>query len=148
MKVKVQIVVEYNEDDAPIVEEVACLCRDDLRPETLGLTLEEGKQLLTRVQEIMVTHQATEYVEQHRACPHCQKRRSNKGKHEKENLMADKRPGRKIEVEFKDGEKVKAYCESYHPTRQGFIIFPMDVDSNNEKIFVVNEAVKTANFID
>ena len=82
MKVKVQIVVEYDEDDAPIVEEVACLCRDDLRPETLGLTLEEGKQLLTRVQEIMVTHQATEYVEQHRACPHCQKRRSNKGKHE------------------------------------------------------------------
>jgi len=82
MKVKVQIVVEHDEDDAPTVEEVACLCRDDLRPETLGLTLEEGKQLLTRVQEIMVTHQATDYVEQHRACPHCQKRRGNKGKHE------------------------------------------------------------------
>ncbi len=82
MKVKVQIVVEYDKDEAPMVEEVACLWRDDLRPETLGLTLAEGKQLLTRVQEIMVTHQATEYVEQHRTCPHCQKRRGNKGKHE------------------------------------------------------------------
>ena len=82
MKVKVQIVVEHDNDDAPIVEEVVCLCRDDLRPETLGLTLEEGKQLLTRVQEVMITHQTTEYVEQHRACPHGQTRRGNKGKHE------------------------------------------------------------------
>ena len=82
MKVKVQIVVEHDKDDAPIMEEVICLCRDNLRPETLGLTLEEGKQLLTRVQEIMVTHQATEYVEQHRTCPHCQQRRGNKGQHE------------------------------------------------------------------
>ena len=42
MKVKVQIVVEHDKDDAPIMEEVICLCRDNLRPETLGLTLEGG----------------------------------------------------------------------------------------------------------
>ena len=82
MKVKVQIVIEHEADDTPIVEEVGCLCRGDLLPETLGLTLEEGKQLLARIQETMVTHQMAEYVEQQRPCPHCGKKRSSKGRHE------------------------------------------------------------------
>ena len=82
MKVKVQIVIEREDDTVPIIEEVACLCRDDLRPETLGLTLDEGKELLARIQETMVTQQAADYVEEQRACPHCGKRRGNKGKHE------------------------------------------------------------------
>ena len=37
MKVSVQIIVEHEGLDGPIVEEVACLCRGDLMPETLGL---------------------------------------------------------------------------------------------------------------
>jgi hypothetical protein len=82
MKVKVQIVIEQGGDAAPIIEEVACLCRDDLRPETLGLTLDEGKELLARIQETMVTQQAADYVEEQRPCPHCGKQRGDKGKHE------------------------------------------------------------------
>jgi hypothetical protein len=67
---------------------------------------------------------------------------------EKDKFVPQKRPGRKIKVLFSDGEKVKAYCESYHPTRQGFIAFPLDTDSNNEKIFVVNSSVESVDFID
>ena len=82
MKVKVQIIIETGEGETPMVEEVACLCRGDLLPETLGLTLDEGKELLARVQETMVAHQAMEYVEQQRPCPDCSRRRSNKDNHE------------------------------------------------------------------
>jgi hypothetical protein len=82
MKVKVQITIEHEADNMPIVEEIGCLCRGDLVPEALGMTLNEGKSLLASIQKTMVTHQATEYVEQQRFCPHCGKKRYNKGQHE------------------------------------------------------------------
>jgi hypothetical protein len=82
MKVKVQIIIEQEGEETPIVEEVGCLCRGDLLPETLGLTLEEGKRLLVTIQEKMVTHQVAEYVAQQRDCPDCGRRRPNKGKHD------------------------------------------------------------------
>jgi len=65
-----------------MVEEVACLCRGDLLPETLGLTLAEGKHLLATIQEKMVSHQAAEYVDQQRSCPECGRHRGDKGEHE------------------------------------------------------------------
>ena len=58
MKVKVQIVIEHDDLEEPITEEIACLCRGDLLPETLGLTLDEGKELLANLQAAMVKHQA------------------------------------------------------------------------------------------
>lgn len=82
MKVKVQIIIEHDELEEPLVEEVACLCRGDLLPETLGLTLEEGKNLLANIQAVMVKCQAEEYVNRERPCPHCSKRRRYKGQHE------------------------------------------------------------------
>ncbi len=82
MKVKVQIVIEHEAFAEPIVEEVACLSRGDLLPETLGLTLDEGKELLANIQTKLVSHQAAVYVEEQRPCPHCGQRRSNKGSHE------------------------------------------------------------------
>ena len=82
MKVKVQIMIEHEADETPIVEEVGCLCRGDLLPEALGLTLNEGKNLLARIQKTMVTHQAAEYVEKQRFCSDCGKKRNNKGQHE------------------------------------------------------------------
>jgi hypothetical protein len=82
MKIKVQIVIEHDELDEPIIEEISCLCRGDLLPETMGLTLAEGKELLANMQAEMVKHQAQEYVDQQRSCPDCGKRRSNKGDHE------------------------------------------------------------------
>jgi hypothetical protein len=82
MKVKVQVIIEREGEDTPIVEEVACLCRGDLLPETLGLTLQEGKELLAQIQGEMVAHQTAEFVEEQRPCPHCGHRRGTKGNHD------------------------------------------------------------------
>jgi hypothetical protein len=82
MKITVQLVVEYEDGEEPIVEEIGCLCRGDLLPETLGLTLDEGQAILARIQKTMVAEQAAAFVEQQRACPYCGKRRANKGNHE------------------------------------------------------------------
>src|SRR4051794_614876 len=82
MRLKVQVVIESESDEAEVVQEVAKLERHALQPETLGLTLSEAKALLQKVQQAMVTHQSAEYVTQHLACPDCGKIRSQKGKHQ------------------------------------------------------------------
>ena len=82
MKMKIQIVVESDNHDTPITEEIACIQRGDLAPETLGLTLAEAKELLANVQANMVKEQTTEYVEQQRRCPLCEKVRGKKDHHD------------------------------------------------------------------
>jgi hypothetical protein len=47
--------------------------------------------------------------------------------------------GRKIEVSFKDGEKVSGMTDAYNAQKLGFFIFPIDPRSNNVRIFVVNK---------
>lgn len=70
MKIKIQIIIEH-ENGEEATHEVACLTRGDLLPETLGITLAEGKDLLARMQEEMVYHQVAAYIEQHRHCENC-----------------------------------------------------------------------------
>lgn len=82
MKVKLQLVIDQENGETPIIEEVRCLCRGDLKPETLGLTLAEGKELLAAIQAKMVMYQAEEYIGQQQPCPQCGKHRHRKGKHE------------------------------------------------------------------
>lgn len=55
--------------------------------------------------------------------------------------------GRKIQVEFFDGEIVIGYTLAYSPDRQGFFLTPADVNGNNERVFVVNSATKKAQFL-
>ena len=55
MKMKFQIIIEYDENR--VVEELGCLKRGDLLPESLGITLREGKELLANVQKSMVEYQ-------------------------------------------------------------------------------------------
>jgi hypothetical protein len=50
--------------------------------------------------------------------------------------------GRKIEVTFSDGEHMVGTTEGYNPQRLGFFIFPLDAQSNNARIFVVNKNVR------
>jgi len=69
MNVRIQVVIDNG--DAPIIQEVACLERDMLCAETLGLSLEEAKRLLANVQSVLVAHQVEAYVGQQRCCPHC-----------------------------------------------------------------------------
>ena len=55
--------------------------------------------------------------------------------------------GRKIELEFTDGESITGYALGYSPDRHGFFITPADLSSNNERIFVVKSATKSINFL-
>ena len=71
MKFRIQLVIEQDGNAPAIIEEVACLQRGDLLPETLGLTLEEGKQLLANVQTHFVEQQIMTFIEQYQACPQC-----------------------------------------------------------------------------
>ena len=82
MKLKLQLIIESDTGEAEMVREVTKLERYALRPETLGLTLSEAKELLQEVQRAMVTHQTTGYVTQQTHCAKCGKIQSRKGKHE------------------------------------------------------------------
>ena len=55
--------------------------------------------------------------------------------------------GRKIKVDFADGEEIIGYTQGYSPNRVGFFIIPADLKGNNEKIFVVKSATKKVQFI-
>jgi hypothetical protein len=48
--------------------------------------------------------------------------------------------GKKVVIEFKDGEKLFGYTLSYTSLGFGFFVFPGDPDSNNEKVFVLHAA--------
>ena len=45
--------------------------------------------------------------------------------------------GKKLAVRFKDGEVMFGYTLSYQPEREGFMLFPVDADSNNIRVYVV-----------
>jgi len=50
--------------------------------------------------------------------------------------------GRKCVVKFPDGEIIVGYTSGYGADRPGFFMIPAESDSNNSRIFVVNEAVE------
>jgi len=64
MKLKLQLIIDSDTGEAEMVREVTKLERYALRPESLGLTLSEAKELLQEVQRAMVTHQTTGYMTQ------------------------------------------------------------------------------------
>jgi hypothetical protein len=55
--------------------------------------------------------------------------------------------GRKIKVHFKDGETIVGYTQGFSQERAGFILFPSDPDSNNDKSFVVTSATDKVYFL-
>ena len=77
MKVIVKVVIESESQETPVTEEVACFEREDLTLETLGMTLDEAKDLLANVQSTMVEQQVAEYIEQQH--PWCQHRNISLG---------------------------------------------------------------------
>ena len=79
MKLKLLLIMESDSGETEVVQEVTKLERRSLRPENLGLTLSEAKELLQEVQRVMVTHQSTGYVTQQIPCPKCGKIQSRKG---------------------------------------------------------------------
>ncbi len=55
---------------------------------------------------------------------------------------ADKPQGRKMEVIFKDGEKLVGSTLGYDPGRPGFFIHPADDKSNNIRVYVIQAYVQ------
>jgi len=55
--------------------------------------------------------------------------------------------GRKIKVDFTDGEEIIGYTQGYSPNRPGFFLIPADLKGNNEKIFVIKSATKKVQFL-
>lgn len=56
--------------------------------------------------------------------------------------------GRKIKVEYFDGEVIIGYVFGYSSKNQGFLMVPADLDGNNLRIYAVNEAVKKVEFLE
>jgi hypothetical protein len=53
----------------------------------------------------------------------------------------EKAQGRKMEILFKDGEKLVGSTLGYEPNRPGFFVNPVDDKSNNIRVFVVQASV-------
>jgi hypothetical protein len=59
----------------------------------------------------------------------------------------DPSSGRKVEVAFSDGEVLQGSVLGYDPRQAGFFLFPVDSESNNMRIFVVNAAVQKFRYL-
>jgi hypothetical protein len=55
--------------------------------------------------------------------------------------------GKKIQVDFNDGEVLVGYSQGFTPNRPGFFVFPADPESNNDRVFVVTAATLSARFV-
>ena len=55
--------------------------------------------------------------------------------------------GRKIKVQFKDGETMLGYTTSYSPGRPAFFVYPTDPESNNERVLVLEHSTKSIDFV-
>ena len=49
--------------------------------------------------------------------------------------------GHRMKITFADGEEMIAATENYNPSRLGFFAYPLEADSNNLRIFIVNANV-------
>ena len=61
MKFKVQLVIESESGDTQSIQEVAQIEKDSLKPENLGLTLAQAKELLLQTQRSIASQQIAEY---------------------------------------------------------------------------------------
>ena len=51
--------------------------------------------------------------------------------------------GKKIRVEFADGEVLVGTTQGYQPERAGFFVVPADAKANHERVFVVQAATRS-----
>ncbi len=55
--------------------------------------------------------------------------------------------GTVLRVTFKDGEQLAGTTMTYDPNGIGFFLFPLDCESNNERVYVVNASVKSVEHV-
>ena len=70
MNCTIQVVVIAG-DGSRETREIQTIKRTDLKPETLGLTLAEGKAILKDIQQIVVRQQISSGLVPLRPCPEC-----------------------------------------------------------------------------
>lgn len=56
-------------------------------------------------------------------------------------------PGKRLKVEFTDGEVMLGTTQAFHRDRVGFFLYPADPDCNIVRAFVVNSAVEKVELI-
>ncbi|HAV43677.1 TPA: hypothetical protein DCX15_06690, partial [bacterium] len=97
-------------------------------------TNEEGGNL--GVREVDISHlKAVFFVKDFAGRPEYKER--------DEFLPGDEKRGKRITIEFRDGEKLRALTMTRaDTTKGGFLVSPVDPESNNIRIFVVSTAVK------
>src|SRR5712692_9866022 len=71
MRMRVQVVIDSDDDGPPVVHEVAHLERADLHIDSLGLQLAEAKDLLQKVQAVVIGEQVGACLAEQVACIHC-----------------------------------------------------------------------------
>ncbi len=54
--------------------------------------------------------------------------------------------GKKVVVQFKDGELLYGFAQIYSAHRSGFFLFPADLKCNSEKVFIVQSYVTKLEF--
>ena len=73
-------------------------------------------------------------------------RASSQEKKDFTDVQNDKLRGKKVKVEFKDGEIICGLTLGYSPKRKGFFFTPIEEQSNNERIFAVLSFVRRITF--
>src|SRR5262245_36222781 len=81
MKVRVQVVIEADASKLGDVQDILEITREELHPETVGLTLDEAKIVLERIQQRIVEQQAVVYLRTQSHCPQGRKKRYHKSDH-------------------------------------------------------------------
>ncbi len=71
-------VITVSDDGMEHMQEITDVIRSEPTLETLGLALEESKQLLQQLQKTIVDQQIAAYLDRQRACAHCGKHRQLK----------------------------------------------------------------------
>lgn len=66
---------------------------------------------------------------------------------EKKGFFSRQMQGKKVMVEFADGEVIFGYTLSYSAKGLGFFMFPGDPECNNTKVFVIHSAAKRVKLI-
>ncbi len=64
------------------------------------------------------------------------------GYHERKGFFSPHAHGKKVMVEFLDGEVLFGYTMTYSSRGLGFFVFPGDPECNNEKVFIVHGATR------
>jgi len=81
MQFNIQITID-DEKGNTTTEDVLFLDKSNAEDNLIGLSLSDSKQLLKRLQQIVVRRQANHYAQVHRHCPNCNKQRRIKDRYE------------------------------------------------------------------